>query len=305
MENIEKSFKLDQKSAKKFQVRKQKRKKTKTKKKIIKKVVKRKKVKAAKVKTHPSDYPEIFRQYDQSSDRLWPKFRPFFKYGEEHIFEISHFGMLGAVAKTSFSGEVKIGSTSAYHLEFNLKTVRFYSYIYKLNTKIESFISTDTFVPLKYVLSRRQAKKSTDHLQFFDHKKLKTRFWYKKTRKGKTTEREKSKYTPRYFQDGLGVIYFLRGLPLKSGDRYKFPVLMKDKIWPFEVEVDQTGDIEVMGQMVPAIRAKIRKKASDRRKKEDFIVWFGRGERRRLLSFSLKSKLGTVKGKLVEFTPSR
>lgn len=247
-------------------------------------------------------YPAAYVKYDQVSKDIWPTSKPSVRIGERFVFKIKYLGLTAGHLQMETKRPVKIGGQEVYHFSAKLRSARYYSYIYTLDDSIDTFVTVDKFLPIKYILSQRESAQSVDDLQLFDREQLKTYHWYKKIKHGKLKEEEITKPIPFYFQDSFSALLFLRTLPLKIGDSYEFPIVTRGKIWMLGVKVDEIEEIEIMDKDVLAIRINAKTRFPGvLERKGDILFWFSADEKKRLLKFEAQVKIGSVAGELVEY----
>jgi hypothetical protein len=283
---------------------------------VIKKAKKEKKIKVAVVKPavvlptiiatdiYPADYPADFKNYDLKSKIIWEKFKPLFYQGEQSIIAISYLGVVAGYITVSSKNIVKMGDRDTFHYTARFKSRDAYRYFYWLDDSLETFIEKSTYLPIKYSLVQREKKQNVDDLQLFDFKKIKTFNWYKRMKEGVKTDVKEENYIPRYVQDSFSALQFTRGLPLKKGDTYDFPVVTRGKAWLLKVEVMGDEVISVNDQDIKAIRVKAETHFPGvLQKSGDINFWYAADDVRRLLKFQAKVKLGSIYGELVDYKP--
>jgi flagellar motor protein MotB len=251
----------------------------------------------------PKDYPKEFLEYDKKAEGVWDIFKPKVFLDEAHVFEVSYLGITAGTIRIETKKPVRLANEPAFHFKVLLKSSDYYKYIYELNDTLESFVRMRDFMPLKYKLVQRESGQEVDDLQVFDYDTQKTTFWYRKLKKGKEKKDKKEKYIPHYFQDSFSGLQFVRGLPLKLGEKYQFPIVTRTKVWIMTLEIVNTLDkIEVADQTFDAIKIKAETRFPGVLKKRgDIIFWFSNDKYRRLLKFEAKIKIGSVKGHLVKY----
>jgi hypothetical protein len=185
-----------------------------------------------------------------------------------------------------------------------LKSAPFYRFMYSLDDVIESFVDKDNFIPIKYSLMQREKNKSVDDFQFFDWENKLSLFRYKKVKEGKVHKKSKDIPIPQFFQDAFSPLFFLRGLPLKDGDKYSFPIVTRSKMTIFDLEVigRETIDSEIGKRKAIKMRA-LTRYSGDFVKKGEMTFWFSDDDRRIFLKFKAEVKIGSVWGEIVEYSP--
>lgn len=253
---------------------------------------------------YPADYPQILKDYDVHSEKVWEKFRPVFYKGEQSIMAISYLGVTAGYVTIESKDIVKISDKMAFNYYARFKSKDAYRYFYWLDDKIETFLDNQTFLPVKYSLIQREKKQDVDDLQLFDFKKLKTYHWFKKVKNGAVKEEKMEKYIPRFAQDSFSALMFVRGLPMHKGAKYDFPVLTRGKVWLLKVEVMGEENITVNSKEVKAYKLQAETHFPGvLQKSGDINFWYAADETRRLLKFQAKIKIGSIFGELVEYKP--
>ncbi|MCR9203329.1 MAG: DUF3108 domain-containing protein [Halobacteriovoraceae bacterium] len=256
--------------------------------------------------SYPKDYPEAFIKYDKTSIKAWRKFQPKILVGERFTFKVTYLGVTAGHIQMETLPEAEISGQSVFHFKARMRSARYYSYFYTLDDSLESFVSKDDFIPMKYVLLQRESAQKVDDLQLFDSDELLTYHFYKRLKRGKRKELELKKPIPRYFQDSYSALYFVRGFPLKKGDRYEFPIVTRGKIWILKILVEGTEVIDVNGENVKAIRLNAETRFPGvLEKKGDILFWYSADKLKKLLKFEAQVKIGSVEGELVDYTSGK
>jgi hypothetical protein len=253
---------------------------------------------------YPADFPQLFKDYDAVSKPIWEKFKPVFYKGEQSIIAISYLGVTAGHITMTSKDVVKIGDKMAYHYFARFKSRDAYRYFYWLDDSIETFIEQNTFLPIKYSLIQREKKQNVDDLQLFDFKKHKVMTWYKRVKINANKDEHLEKYIPRHVQDSFAALQFVRGLPLRKGDKYDFPVSTRGETWLLKIEVMGEEMITVNGDEMKAYRLKAETHFPGvLQKSGDINFWYAMDEGKRLVKFQAKVKLGSIFGELVEYKP--
>ncbi len=252
----------------------------------------------------PADYPVDFKAYDDKARLVWEKFKPVFYQGEESILSVTYLGVTAGYITIQSKEVTTLNNKEVFHYFARFKSSDSYRYFYWLDDRLDSFVDKTTFLPMKYSLIQREKKQDVDDLQLFDFKKMMTYNWYKRVKKDSDKNEKGETKIPSLAQDSFSALQFVRGLPLKKGDIYDFPVITRGKFWLLKVEVFGEETISVNGSDVKAIKIKAETNFPGVLKKSgDIFFWYGADEDRRLLKFQAKIKIGSVNGELVEFKP--
>ena len=251
----------------------------------------------------PENYPEKYKEYDLRSQKFWKAFSPTFSTGEKFVLSLSYLGVTAGHIKIETKKMVTLNNKQTYHFVARLKSATFYKYIYSLDDTVESFISKDDFLPVKYTLAQRESGQIVDDLQLFDHEKHQTFFWYKRLKKGKTKTRHVEAFIPKYFQDSFSSLFFVRGLPLKNGDLYQFPVMTRGKMWLIKMKIAGRENIRIMDNKIRAIKVIAETHFPGvLKKKGDIIFWYSDDADRKLLKFKANIKVGSINGEMIKYS---
>jgi hypothetical protein len=254
--------------------------------------------------TYPTDFPQLFKDYDVVSKPVWERFKPLFFQGEQSIIAISYLGVTAGYITMTSKDVVKMGDKTAFHYFARFKSKDAYRYFYWLDDTIESFIDRSTNLPIRYSLIQHEKKQNVDDLELFDFKKDKVSTWYKRVKEGANKDEHLDKFIPRYLQDSFSALQFVRGLPLEKGDRYDFPVSTRGETWLLKIEVVGEETISVNDKDIKAYPLKAETHFPGvLQKSGDINFWYAMDEGKRLVKFQAKVKLGSIYGELVEYKP--
>ncbi len=154
------------------------------------------------------------------------------------------------------------------------------------------------------MLKRPEKKQDVDDLQLFDFEKLKNYSFYKRVKKDSNKDEKLNIYIPKFTQDSFSALQFVRGLPLKKGDLYEFPVATRGKVWLLKVEVVGTETINVLNKDISAIKIKAETHFPGVLKKSgDIFFWYSNDSLRKFLKFQAKVKIGSLNGEVVDYRP--
>ncbi|MCB9061202.1 MAG: DUF3108 domain-containing protein [Halobacteriovoraceae bacterium] len=294
--------KVKQKKTPNEKTNSKKNKKSKKQKTIVEEITKVDETIVTKENIFPDDYPEDYKKFDSKYSQFWKNFKPTYFENEKMVIDAKFMGIYVGTLELITGPVVSIANKYAFSLKAILKSAKYYSYIYSLNDTLESFVEIENFLPIKFVLKQRESGQEVDDLQLFDWEQKKTFMWYKRVKNGKTKETEVSKYIPQYFQDSFSALYFVRGLPLKIGEMFEFPIVSRGKIWLLSASVDKVEDIQIMNNNIKAFKIKAETRFPGVLEKTgDIIFWYSADHYRKLLKFEAKVKLGTVSGELVKY----
>lgn len=254
---------------------------------------------------YPEGYPAKFKKFDKASKEIWKKVKPRYFEGEKISMKVSYMGVTAGHLELMTKPLVMVSGEEAFHFSVYVKSADFYSYVYSLDDKLDSIVSKNTFIPIKYSLIQRESGQRVDDLQLFDREKLKTFSFYRRDKKGKITKKQGESFIPQYFNDSFSSVHFVRSLPLKQGDEYLIPIVNRSKTWVMKLNVVDTNDIIRIGdEKINAIKIKAETHFHGVLKKRgDIVFWYSNDDVRKLLKFNAKVKLGSIDGEMVDYQP--
>lgn len=278
---------------------------TQVKKTKVKKAVKapvKLKVQKKPTDSYPADYPKELKDIDKKTLKYWGKLKPTLFEGEEVYMDINYMGVSTGKIALSTRPSTKLGDKEVFHLHARVKTSRYYSYLYELDDNVDSYLSVDKFLPVKFSLIQRESGQNIDDLQLFDIDKLLSYTFYKRESNGKTKKKKGSSPIPMRFQDPLSIVYFLRSLPIESKADFLIPIMNKGKVLLLNARVDKKETIETeIGKREAFKIIASTKYEGDTLKSGDMTFWFSTDERRIFLKFKAEIKIGSISGDIEKY----
>ena len=251
---------------------------------------------------YPENFPENLQDMDYESEKYWNKYHPYIIPGEQAIFAIK-YGIIstGNITIETLPDTV-LGDEDVYHIQARVKTSDYYSYLYELDDLCDSFIQKDKFIPLKFSLIQRESAQDIDDLQLFDLDSLSNYSFYKRVTKEKTKKEKNKNLIPRYFQDPLSIMYFVRGLPMNFGETYAIPFANKGKIEMLYATPEKTETISTKIGSREAYKVNLTTEHEGKTiKGGKMTFWFAKDETRVFLKFNAKIKIGSISGDILEY----
>jgi len=250
----------------------------------------------------PVDYPAEMTEISKSSKETWSLYQPRHLPGQKIILEIDYLGLTVGRMMIENKGQKQIGDKKVWHFSSRFKSAPFYSNIYQIDDLVDSFVTVDNFLTLKYSLIQRESKQDVDDLQLFNHEKLQVNWiYYQKKSDGSIKKKNELQYIPALSIDPFSVLFFYQGLPLKVGDKYEVPLINKGKIVFLKSQVEATEKIKLKKKEYRAIRVQAQTKyKGEHLKSGNLIFWFSDDDKRELLRVKAKIKIGSVTADMLE-----
>lgn len=261
-------------------------------------------VKAVAKKYDPKldkDYPAEYFDISKKAEETWKKYQSKHRTGEKTYLDIHYLGMTVGKIMITNKGVKTIKGQEVWHFHSRFKSAPFYSSIYELDDTVDTYVTKDNFLSVRYSLVQRESKQNVDDLQLFDRENLKSLWFYKMVRPDKTRVKNEEKPIPAFSTDPFSVVFFFQGLPLKNGDLYEIPIMNKGKVLILKSEVEGRETINTELGKKKAVRLHaMTQYTGDHLKSGDMTFWFSDDDRRTLLKAQAKIKIGSVTADVVE-----
>ena len=250
----------------------------------------------------PADYPVGLVNLNTKAQAAWKTYKPNHVIGEKIFLDIHYLGMTVGKIMVTNNGKKMINGKEVWHFHSRFKSAPFYSNIYELDDTVDTYVTTDQFLSIRYSLIQRESKQDVDDLQLHDRDQMKT-FWFYKQKKsdGSVKNKQKNSFIPFYSIDPFSILFFYQGLPLKNGDSFEIPVINKSKILVLKSQVEGREEIETEKGKKRAIRVHATTQyTGETLKSGDLYFWFSDDSRRILLKAQAKIKIGSVTADIVK-----
>ena len=251
----------------------------------------------------PADYPEALHKINQNAEKVWKLYKPNHFINEKVFLDIHYLGMTVGKIMVTNRGKKMINGKEVWHFHSRFKSAPFYSKIYELDDTVDTYVTTDQFLSIRYSLIQRESKQNVDDLQLHDRDQMKSFWFYKQTKPGGDLKnKEKDVHIPYFSIDPFSMVFFYQGLPLKNGDIYEIPIINKAKILILRSQVEGREKIDTEGaDGVNAIRVHATTQyTGETLKSGDLYLWFSDDEKRKLLKAQAKINMGSVTADIVE-----
>lgn len=234
---------------------------------------------------------------------VWPNrwtMKPFFRTGEKYSFDITYFGATAGTLDLELLEPKVVDNRLSYHIKAVAQSASVFSLFYRLNDVGESFLDTEGLFSHKFSMKLDESLQQRDLLELYDQQAHKVYYWSKldHKKKGKRLDQFDFAVDP-YAQDGLSAFFYLRTLPLKDGESYRFPVVTNGKPRTVQVTVVRRETLKTKIGEKPAIVIKPEVVLDGVLQSQgDSFVWLSDDEERIILKIDAKIKIGSVIGYL-------
>lgn len=244
---------------------------------------------------YPEAVPPEIRAMDEEGARAWGAFRPSFTLNESHFLDVDYLGVTVGKVVLGYKGIKMMNGKEVYHFQARFKTAPFYSAIYELDDRIDTYVDKQSFTGRRYNLVQRDSKQNIDEVQLYDQDQLKTTAYQKQVRPDKTKNRHWEGPMPRYNIDSLSAIFLIRGLPLRVGESWAINIVNKAKVLALNLKVELREKIQIKGKDRQTLRVHAYTKYSgETLKSGDMTFWLSDDGSKELLRAKADIKIGAV-----------
>jgi hypothetical protein len=232
-----------------------------------------------------------------AKDPLWT--------GEKLTFDVSYFAVSAGLFTLEILPHKKINDREVYHIRGNAVTSQVFNLFYRLNDSVETFLDFQGLFSHRFHIVLDETQQSRDALELYDHEKAQTYYWNRWNHKERGyTETKEFQTMPRFGQDSLSVLYYLRTLPLPDGSVTTIPVVSEGKSWDAVVTVLRRERMSTpMGwRQVIVLKPETRFQGV-LKKQGDSFLYLTDDENRIPVRLEAKVRIGTVVGALIAYEP--
>jgi len=161
------------------------------------------------------------------------------RVGERLTYRIAWLGVPVGTVVSEVKEIAEINGRQTYHIELTVKTNAFCSMIYRIDDIFQTYMDTQTLLPLKHELRRREGRHRKDYIVEYDHRKNIATYHNLREKWTRTME------IPGGSHDPLSAIYFYRTEDVDVGREFDFYVNMNEKNYRIRATVEEKSIVEV------------------------------------------------------------
>lgn len=165
---------------------------------------------------------------------------PPFKEGESIVFRLRWGFIVAGRATLNVHEQTTVNGEQARHFSTSIRTTGLVDKIYKVRTRLDSYVTPDGTRVLAYEKKQREGKKRAHFTVDFD--------WEQKTAVRTDEETGESRTPvdlPDTVTDMIGALYRFRRLPLNVGETFTLPVTNGKEVVQGQAEVTERETVKV------------------------------------------------------------
>ena len=211
--------------------------------------------------------------------------------GEKLVFTVSYGPMDAGTATMEVLGMTKIRDRLAYHLKTTARTNQFFSFFFKVEDVVESFMDAQTFTSLRFEKHLQEGNFKADQWMVFDPDS--NLAIYNDDRRFRTYPNA---------QDILSVLYYFRSLTFSVGDTVFIPTHADRKNYPLEVVVHRVDVVTVpAGTFVCWVVEPFLQTTGIFQQKGKIVVWLTRNQYKIPVKMETEIVIGSITADLMEY----
>ncbi len=187
---------------------------------------------------------------------------------EKYLYKIRWLGLTVAEAEFENLGLEEYDGIECYHVAVRVRTHKVLNYIFKVKDEFHSYINSENFKPLAYIVRRREGGYRSESKTIFDYENNK--LIYHSILDDSKKEME---LKPDYY-DFFSCFYKLRASDLNE-DLYSFKTVQRAKVWQVDIGVIKKGVLELRGHGTPdVVLVNIKAVCGEERARGEAWIWF-------------------------------
>ncbi|MBX9768632.1 MAG: DUF3108 domain-containing protein [Bdellovibrionales bacterium] len=226
-----------------------------------------------------------------------PKVDPF-RIGESTTIRLTYFGIKAGEMHLDVKPFVEVNGKKSYHFAFGAKSNDSFSSFYSVQDSGETFVDYETLLPHNYALHVKESKQLREVRSYIDWPKNLVKFWIRKVTSENIVEKfEKSWDVLPYTQNSFSAIFYMRNFQLKPGKVIQYHIHDEEKNMLMKAEVLRTEKLETeLGEMDTVVIRPEIEIGGVFKPQGEILFWLTNDDRKFLVQFSSKIKIGTVMG---------
>ncbi len=228
-----------------------------------------------------------------------------FRVGEKVTLKLSYFNVVAGEMDISVLPFKEVNGKKSYHFQVAGKSYGFFSSIYAVDDKAETFLDYETLLPYNMAIDVKESKKLSTIRSYFDWKKMKAHFWEKKiTKKHGVEEKNLEWDIEPYSQNIFSAIFYLRTFTLTPGKKIQFRVSDNKKNMVVTGEVLRREVLKTeLGEFKTVVIKPIVEIDGIFKPMGEVLFWLTDDDRKFVIRVESKIKIGTIIGSLKEIKP--
>jgi hypothetical protein len=225
-----------------------------------------------------------------------------FRVGEKVIHEVSYLGAKAGTLVLKVNPFAVVNGQKSYNFTINLKSTSFFSKVFAVDDKVQTYVDYEKLVPHVFKLDIRDSGQVKEAQAYYDIDNLKADYWeHRYTEKSGHEEKKLSWSILPYSQNPFSAIFYMRIFNFIEGREYSFRVADDEKNVLFKAKALQKVSLKTDVGTFNAIKLKAEVYSSGNlAKASDFYIWVSDDDRKYILRIEVKLPFGSIVSEVTE-----
>ncbi|MCX5641668.1 MAG: DUF3108 domain-containing protein [Candidatus Omnitrophica bacterium] len=224
-----------------------------------------------------------------------------FRAGEVLQYQLKWNVFTGGKILLTVQEDAYLEGERAFHLQAEAETEGMFHKFYPFRVKIESFVSRNDFLPLRYQYSSWAPDETRLEVTSFPRGQPQGKYHLDQDKKGNKRVKDEMFDVSDFFQDPLSVLYYIRTQELNVGEQIEIPLSVDRKNYKILVNVLRRTRIKAVGKTWNAFILEPKVSLGETPFKfASLWIWVSADAARIPLYFSSRAPLGVISGTLIK-----
>jgi len=269
------------------------------------------KPKKAGAKAAAAPVPQVRQPETEDSEGFNNQRRPPvdpFRVGESVTHDVKYLGATAGQMVLKVNPFAVVNGKKSYNFVIELKSTSFFSKVFAVDDKVQTFVDYDTLVPHVFKLDIRDSGQVKEAQAYYNAETLTADYWeHRYTEKHGHEEKKLSWSILPYSQNPFSAIFYMRVFKFTVGREYHISVADDEKNVVFKAKAIERAKISTDAGTFPAVRLKAEiYSRGNLAKASDFYLWVSDDDRKYILRIEVKLPFGSIVSeatKIVEGKP--
>jgi hypothetical protein len=219
-----------------------------------------------------------------------------FEIGENLEYGIRYVGVTAGYFNLTLLPLKQLNDRKVFHIQANVKTVKLFELVYRVNDVVESFWDYDGLYSHKFTMDLDESKQNRKLIELYDYEKKESYYWNRVDHVEKGFSEKKEHYDIELWsQDPISMLYYLRvlNLPKDPAVETKVSFILDGKPWVGALRFLKKENIYAGGKNRDANAYSMVNSQNGEVKNKDNTVWISDDEHRYILRVETKVKVGS------------
>lgn len=230
-----------------------------------------------------------------------------FRVGEKVTHEVSYLAATAGTLTLMVGPYAVVNGRKAYNFNINIKTNSFFSKVYAVDDKVQTYVDFETLLPGPFKLDIRDSGQVKEAKSYFNFDNLTANYWeHRYTEKNGHEEKKLNWKILPYSQNPFSAIFYMRVFKWVVGKEYMFRVADDEKNVVFKAKALEKTKLKTEAGEFSAIKLKAEVVSrGNLAKASDFYMWLSDDDRKYVLRIEVKLPIGSLVSEVVDIEEGR